>query len=36
MVLSVKSQQTASTSAYVTERRGYVDCEVKDTSDWGA
>ena len=34
MVLSVKSYQTASTGAYVAERRGYANCQVKDTSDW--
>jgi len=34
MVFSVKLHQTASNVAYVTERRGYVDCQLKDISDW--
>jgi len=34
MIIFVKSHQTVSTAAYVVERRGYVDCELNDTSDW--
>ena len=34
MVIFVKSHQTVSSAAYVAERRGYVDCQLKDTSDW--
>ena len=33
MVIFVKSHQTTSTSAYVAKKRGYVDCQVKDTLD---